>query len=202
MNFKVVISDPKSKKAYQKEIEQRQSGLMGKRIGEKVSGNPIGLSGYELEVTGGSDRQGFPMRSDIEGIARKRILVSHPPGFHPRIRGQRKRKSIRGNAISSEISQVNVKVVTYGKDSLDRLFGTKAEAAAEKKAGKPEKEVRAEEKAEAKKEGEARIEGKESEGKPKEEARTEKPAEEKMGVKELEKAESEAESKAKKEKKK
>jgi small subunit ribosomal protein S6e len=180
MNFKVVISDPKGKRAYQKEIDQRQSGLMGKKIREKVSGNPIGLAGYELEITGGSDRQGFPMRSDIEGIARKRVLVSHPPGFHPRIRGQRKRKSIRGNAISSEISQVNIKVITYGKDSLDRLFGVKAESVAEKKEEKPKEEKVRE--------------------KVREKPKSEKPVEEKMGVKEIEKAESEVESKTKREK--
>jgi small subunit ribosomal protein S6e len=122
-NFKVVVSDPKSKKAFQKEIEQKASGFMGKSIGDKVKGDSIGLPGYELQMTGGSDAQGFPMRRDFEGIARKRLLLSIGPGFHPEMRGQRKRKSVRGNTVSAAISQINVKVVTYGSKPMEQLLG-------------------------------------------------------------------------------
>ena len=195
-NFKLVISDPKSKKAYQKEIDQKQTGLIGKKIGDKVSGNSLGLAGYELEVTGGSDRQGFPMRSDVEGIARKRVLLALPPGFHPKLRGQRKRKSVRGNTISSEMSQVNVKVTTYGKDSLDKLLGAKPEPkkVEEKKPEEPKKPEKKEE---------IKAEGKKPKGRPEKEEKKpeEKPVEEKMGVKDLEKAESEAKGKGKDKKK-
>lgn len=208
MNFKLVISDPKSKKAYQKEIDQKQTGLIGKKIGDKVSGNSLGLAGYELEITGGSDRQGFPMRRDVEGLARKGVLLSMPPGFHPKLRGQRKRKSVRGNTISSEISQVNVKVTTYGKDSLGKLLGVKE---------KPKKveEKKPEEPKKPEKEEEIKTEEKEPKEEPKEERKEAKPeekpaetkeeksekAEEKMGVKDLEKAESEAKEKGKDKKK-
>jgi small subunit ribosomal protein S6e len=124
-NFKVVVSDPKSRKAFQKEIEQKASGFIGKRISDKVKGDALGLAGYEFQITGGSDAQGFPMRRDVEGIARKRLLLSIGPGFHPETRGQRKRKSVRGNTISSETSQVNAKVVTYGSKPLEQLIGEK-----------------------------------------------------------------------------
>ncbi|MCK4497142.1 MAG: 30S ribosomal protein S6e [Candidatus Aenigmarchaeota archaeon] len=196
MNFKLVISDPKSKKAYQKEIDQKQTGLIGKKIGDNVSGNSLGLAGYELEITGGSDRQGFPMRRDVEGLARKGVLLSMPPGFHPKLRGQRKRKSVRGNTISSEISQVNVKVTTYGKDSLGKLLGVKE---------KPKKveEKKPEEPKKPEKEEEIKTEEKEPKEKPEKEEKKpeEKPVEEKMGVKDLEKAESEAKEKGKDKKK-
>lgn len=75
-NFKIVVSDPKAKKAYQKELEQGQTGLLGRKIGDKFSGNHIGLAGYELEVTGGSDKEGFPMRRDVDGPGRKKILLA------------------------------------------------------------------------------------------------------------------------------
>ncbi len=189
MNFKVVISDPKSKKAYQKEVDQKQSGLLGKKIGDKASGNSLGLSGYDLEVTGGSDKQGFPMRKDVDGIARKKVLLAMPPGFHPAIKGQRKRKSIRGNAVSTQISQINMKVVTYGKESMEKLLGTK-EKKKETKEGEKTADKPAETKPEVKKE-EAKEEKKTEEPKA-EEKKEEKPAEEKMGVKDLEKAEKEA----------
>jgi small subunit ribosomal protein S6e len=213
MNFKLVISDPKSKKAYQKEIDQKQTGLIGKKIGDKVSGNSLGFAGYELEVTGGSDRQGFPMRSDVEGIARKRVLLALPPGFHPKLRGQRKRKSVRGNTISSDTSQVNVKVTTYGKDSLDKLLGAKPKPKEEKEGAKPEAKAEEVKKAEEKKPEKPKEESKEErkearpeekkeevkkeEKKPEEKPKEEKPAEEKMGIKDLEKAEREAKEKKK-----
>ncbi len=208
MNFKLVISDPKSKKAYQKEMDQKQTGLIGKKIGDKISGNPLGLTGYEVEIMGGSDRQGFPMRSDVEGIVRKKVLLSLPPGFHPKLRGQRKRKSVRGNTISQEISQINVKVVTYGKENLDKLLGAKPKPKeAKKEEVKPE--AKAEEKKEEKVKEPKREEAKpdektKEEDKPKkkeEKSKEEKPAEEKMGVKDLEKVEKEAKGKEAKEEK-
>ena len=122
-NFKIVVSDPKSKKAFQKEIEQKASGFMGKRIGDKVKGDPIGLGGYEFQVTGGSDAQGFPMRKDIDGIVRKRVLLSRGTGFKTSVRGKRKRKSVRGNVVSSATSQINVKIVTYGSKAIEELIG-------------------------------------------------------------------------------
>jgi len=139
-NFKLVISDPKTRRAYQLEIEQEKAGLIGKKIGEVIKADNLGLAGYELEITGGSDKDGFPMRPDVEGPVRKKILLSHPPGFHPRLKGQRKRKTVRGNTVSQEIVQVNLKVVKYGQKSLEEIFGKpKEEKPEEKKAEEPKK---------------------------------------------------------------
>jgi small subunit ribosomal protein S6e len=134
-NFKIVVSDPKARKAFQKEVDQAASGLLGKKIGEKFSGSHLGLAGYELEVTGGSDNEGFPMRRDVDGPARKRILLSHGPGFHPKSRGRRKRKSIRGNTISQSISQINVKIITFGAKPVDESLGVKAKEGKEEAKG-------------------------------------------------------------------
>jgi small subunit ribosomal protein S6e len=161
-NFKIVISDPKARKAYQKEVDQGASGLMGKKIGDKFSGNHLGLSGYELEVTGGSDKEGFPMRKDVDGPGRKKILLSHGPGFHPKSRGRRKRKSIRGNTISPQVSQINLKVVTYGAKSIDESLGVKKE---HKEAPKSEKPAEKKEHAEKPKEEHAPKEQKHAEKK-------------------------------------
>lgn len=122
-NFKVVISDPKSRKAFQKEIEQRASGFMGKKLGENVKGDAMGLAGYEFQVTGGSDAQGFPMRKDVTGIGRKKFLLSRGTGFKTNVKGQRKRKSVRGNTVSADISQINVKIMTYGSKPIGELMG-------------------------------------------------------------------------------
>jgi len=164
-NFKIVVSDPKSKKAYQKEVDQTSSGLVGKKIGEQIDGGSLGLSGYKLEITGGSDKDGFPMRKDVEGIGRKKIILASGPGFHPERKGERKRKSIRGNTISADIAQINTKVVSYGQKGLEEIFGVK-EKKKEEKAEHKKEEVKIEKPAE-KKETEAQP-------KPKEEAK-EKP---------------------------
>jgi small subunit ribosomal protein S6e len=190
-NFKVVISDPKSRKAYQKEIEQAQTGLLGKKLGDKVSGNHLGLAGFELEITGGSDKEGFPMRKDVDGPGRKRILLSHPPGFHPKSKGRRKRKSVRGNTISVSISQINLKVLTHGSKSIEDSLGVKKETTEEKSAKPPtsgEKSAPKEEKKEhAEKPAEKKAEHHESkkaehppsgQSQPKEEKHAEKPKEE------------------------
>ena len=116
MAFKVVVSDPKTRKSVQKDVEEHN--LMGKKIGEKIKGDLLGMEGYELEITGGSDKEGFPMRPDIHGTIRKKVLLAFGPGFHPLKEGQRKKKSVRGNTIADDIAQINTKVVVYGKKSF------------------------------------------------------------------------------------
>lgn len=179
MNFKLVVSDPKAKRAYSREVDQSASGLVGKRLGEVIAGDQMGLEGYKLEITGGSDRDGFPMRKDIAGTARKRVLLSSPPGFHPSLRGQRKRKSIRGNTVSADIAQINLKIMEGGKKTLEQIFGAKEKEAEKPKEGREKKAEG--EKQEQKKETEKPKEEKpeaehEEKGKPaEEEKKSEKP---------------------------
>jgi len=132
--MQVVISDPKNGKAYKVEGKDAETSalLIGKRIGEVVDADIIGLGGYELEITGGSDKDGMPMRKDVSGSARKRILITSPPGYRPKEKGTRRRKSVRGNEISTEISQINVKIKEYGKKPIAELLG-KGEEEEEKK---------------------------------------------------------------------
>jgi small subunit ribosomal protein S6e len=50
------------------------------------------------------------MRPDIPGPVKKRALLSAPPGFHPREDGERRRKTVRGNTIAPDITQINTKI--------------------------------------------------------------------------------------------
>lgn len=122
---KFVVSDPKTRKAWQ--IERNAEFLYGKKIGDKFDGSLIGLPGYVLEITGGTDKDGFPMRPDLEGTARKRLLLSSGPGYIPRKKGVRKRKTVRGNTIAEDIAQINCKVIAYGDKTLEELLGKKEE---------------------------------------------------------------------------
>jgi len=124
--MKVVVSDPKAGKSYQIELKEPESKkLLGLKIGDKIEGSFLGLPGYELQITGGSDRDGFPMRPDVAGVGRKKVLLSNPPGFHPRKKGERRRKYVRGNQISEAIVQVNTKIVKYGEKPLEEIFKPK-----------------------------------------------------------------------------
>jgi small subunit ribosomal protein S6e len=126
--MKIVMSDPKSGKSWQVELPKEKSAiLVGKKIGDQIEGDIVGAPGYVLELTGGSDNSGFPMRKDIAGPLRKSVLLSAGVGFRGKRKGERKRKTVRGNTYSTEIVQVNTKVVKHGAIPLDELFGKKEE---------------------------------------------------------------------------
>ena len=131
--MKIVISEPATRQAYQIEIDNTKSAvLIGKKISEEFSGDLIGLNGYTLKITGGSDSGGFPMRPEIPGMARRALLLKNTPGFHPKIKGQHKRKLICGNTISQSISQVNVKVTKAGEKKLEEVAPKKEDKKEEK----------------------------------------------------------------------
>ena len=131
--FKIVISDPETRKSYQLEIEKsKASFLVGKKIGDEIDGNLLGLAGYKLKITGGTDKDGFPMHPSVHGSGRKRVLLSGPPCFHPRKKGERRRKTVRGNTISFDIVQINCKIIQKGEKPLEEIF-KKEEEKEEKK---------------------------------------------------------------------
>jgi small subunit ribosomal protein S6e len=123
VEFKTVISDPRSGKTYQWDVTgHHANSLVGKRIGDEVDGIFVNLPGYKLVVTGGSDQDGFPMRKDIPGPRRRKILITEGIGFHPDDKGVRKRKTIRGNTISPDTVQINMKITTHGSKSIEDLL--------------------------------------------------------------------------------
>ncbi|MBA2861174.1 30S ribosomal protein S6e [Methanococcus maripaludis] len=116
MAFKVVVSDTKTGKSYQFETES--TALIGKKIGDEISGSVVELEGYKLKITGGSDKCGFAMRHDIHGAMKMRVLLKEGPGYNVKEKGLRRRKSLRGNTISKDVTLINTKVVEYGSAPL------------------------------------------------------------------------------------
>ncbi|ALL00166.1 30S ribosomal protein S6e [Pyrodictium delaneyi] len=99
-------------KAWQITVASPQADqLIGLKIGDTFDGEIVGLSGYKLKIRGGSDNSGFPMLPSIPGPVKKRVLLSGPPGFHPREKGERRRKTVRGNTITHDIVQINTVIV-------------------------------------------------------------------------------------------
>lgn len=97
-------------KAFQISIDQSKLNLFGTKIGDKIN-LVISETPFTLKITGGSDNTGFAMRPDVSGPAKRRVLVSGPPGYIPREDGERKRKMLRGDTISNEIVQINTVIV-------------------------------------------------------------------------------------------
>ncbi len=123
MDYKVVVSDPKTGKSYQVEAkEEKAKKIRGSKIGDKFDGSLLGLPGYKLEVTGGSDKGGFPMKEGIHSSTAQRALLGNGVGFKAK-RGERARIRVHGEIVGDAIIQVNTKVAEYGGKSLDELLG-------------------------------------------------------------------------------
>ena len=129
--FKLVINN--KGKGYSKELSETEGqAFLNKKMKEKISGNTFGFKNYEFEITGGSDKDGFPMRYDLPGAARKKLLLNKAPGVKIDRKGMRKRKTVRGNIIAEDIKQINLNVLKEGEKKLSEIFGKTEENKEEK----------------------------------------------------------------------
>ncbi|MDE0858243.1 MAG: hypothetical protein OSA38_06710 [Candidatus Poseidoniaceae archaeon] len=155
--FVAVVNDTDSAnsgKSYSLKISgNNHAQLLGKKIGDTVDGIFVGegeqtLSGYKLQITGGSDKTGTPLRRDLEGGSRQAVLVTQSVGFKghnlvfknkggekKRFRykpdGLRKRRYFRGNTINQDTRQINLKVIDSGNKSLGDILASGSEEASE-----------------------------------------------------------------------
>lgn len=129
MAFKINIGD----KGKTFKLEADSESIIGKKIGEKIEGKELksDLDGYELEITGTSDKAGFPGSKDIEGFSLKKVLLSKGKfmkGWKKRrksrikVKGLRKKKTLRGNQISKDTMQINTKMIKQGHKKLEEIF--------------------------------------------------------------------------------
>lgn len=131
--FVAVINSPKDGKSYQSKVGgHHANSIVGKRLGEEFDGIFVGLPGFKLVLTGGSDKDGFPMRGDLPGPKRRSVLVSEGTGFHPSERGVRRRRTLCGNTVSIDTVQLNMKITTYGSPAHLEKMAKAAEQKPEK----------------------------------------------------------------------
>ncbi len=179
--FKFIIPLKEGKST---QIEKDAPSLTGMKMGEKFDGSIIGLTDYTLQISGGSDKEGFPMRKDLPGTGRKRALLVGGVGCKGRKKGIRIRKTVRGNRIGEDISQINIKIVEKGKKSVEELLGLEKEEKPKeepdkKESKEEEKKPEKEEKPEEKKEEKPEKEPEEKKEEPKKEEKKEKKDKEK-----------------------
>ena len=106
--FKMVISDTKGKSITQELKDRAAQPLVGSKIGAVLDASVIGVAGGKLKITGGSDKSGTPMRSDVHGGVKKYVLLSTGVGNRSEARV---RKLVRGNMVTEEIYQLNCMLV-------------------------------------------------------------------------------------------
>lgn len=123
VEFKVVVNDTKTGKSYQIPVSgAHANSLIGKKIGDEIDGIFVSLPGYRLQITGGTDKDGFPMRPGFPGMGKRRLLLSGGTGYHPDRDGKRKRKMVRGDTISADIVQINMKIIKHGSKPVEELL--------------------------------------------------------------------------------
>ncbi|MDY6774833.1 MAG: 30S ribosomal protein S6e [Halobacteria archaeon] len=120
-DMQVIVSDTETGTSYQ--LEADVDDFVGSSVGETVDGSLVGLDGYEIEITGGSDDTGRPLRGDVEGREITEVLVSGGTGFNPSKEGERKRVTVRGGEIGDATAQLNTKIVEEGDESVESLLG-------------------------------------------------------------------------------
>jgi small subunit ribosomal protein S6e len=122
-DFKVVVADPDSGATYQAEVDgQDANRFLGRELGDEVDGGAVGLDGFTLELTGGSDDTGRPLRADVAGPNLKEILSDGGVGYKPTRDGERKRITVRGREISEAVAQINATIVA-GEGDVAAAFG-------------------------------------------------------------------------------
>lgn len=120
--LKIVVSNPKTGKTYQKVLPENP--YVNMKVRDKIQGDDLGLEGYELEITGGSDISGCPIRNDLPGIGKKQILLTKGPCIKmPRAsRGLRMKKTVVANTITIQIVQLNTKILKEGSKSIENAW--------------------------------------------------------------------------------
>ncbi len=113
----LIISDTKTGKSQKVEIDEKgMPPLLGLKIGDLIDGSIAGLAGRRLQLMGGCDKDGFPMRSDVHGGIKTQVLLSGGVCFNPREKGERRKKTVRGNIVTAETTFLNFKIVEKQKE--------------------------------------------------------------------------------------
>merc|ERR1711929_25237 len=94
------------------------------RMGQEAEADTLGdeFKGYVLRITGGNDKQGFPMKQGILTNGRVRLLLKKGTTcYRPRRHGERKRKSVRGCIVDGNLAVLNLAIVKKGEAEIPGL---------------------------------------------------------------------------------
>jgi|TARA_B110000208_G_scaffold185744_1_gene241328 small subunit ribosomal protein S6e len=106
------------------EEEKNLRTLYDKRIAQEIDGGDLQdqFAGFTFRITGGNDKQGFPMMQGVLHPYRKRLLLDKDQKcYRPRKKGERKRKSVRGCIVAHDMAVVNLVIVKQGEQEVPGL---------------------------------------------------------------------------------
>lgn len=127
MKFNISYPATGCQKLIEEEDEAKLRAFYDKRISHEVAGEALGeqFKGYLFRISGGNDKQGFPMKQGVLSARRVRLLLKTGHScYRPRKRGEMKRKSVRGCIVSSEIAVLNLVVIRKGENEIPGLTDT------------------------------------------------------------------------------
>ncbi|KAK0437888.1 40S ribosomal protein S6 [Armillaria borealis] len=107
--------------------DRRVRDFMDKKISQEVPGDNISdeLKGYVFRITGGNDKQGFPMKQGVLLPYRVRLLLADGHScYRTRRTGERKRKSVRGCIVGPDIAVLSLVIVKQGDAEIPGLTDT------------------------------------------------------------------------------
>jgi len=104
------------------EDELKVRFLYDRRMGSEVDMDPLGpeYKGYVCRISGGNDKQGFPMKQGVLAAGRVRLLMAKGTScYRPRRNGERKRKSVHGCIVDASLSVLSLVIVKKGEAEMD-----------------------------------------------------------------------------------
>jgi len=122
--FNIAYPVSGAQKSIEIDDEQKLRAFYDKRISQEVGGEALGdqYKGYIFKITGGNDKQGFPMKQGVLTNTRVRLLMGKDAScYRPRRSGERRRKSVRGCIVGSDIGVLSLVIVKKGDEELPGL---------------------------------------------------------------------------------
>jgi small subunit ribosomal protein S6e len=120
MKFNISNPETSQQKVISIDDEHKILHIYDKRMGAEIEGGSMGdeYKGLTFQITGGNDKQGFPMMQGVLKNSRVRLLFSKGmPCYRERRKGMRKRKSVRGCIVGPDITILNLKIVKKDADA-------------------------------------------------------------------------------------
>merc|ERR1712079_478458 len=111
-------------KVFEIDDEQKLKVFYEKRMAQELPADYLGpeWAGYVVRVTGGNDKQGFPMKQGVLIHNRVKLLMKKGQSCYPPSRtGERKRKSVRGCIVNHNLSILNLAIVKKGEGEIEGL---------------------------------------------------------------------------------
>ncbi|XP_057642132.1 40S ribosomal protein S6-like [Chionomys nivalis] len=114
--MKLSISFPATgcQKLIEVDDERKLRTFHEKRMATEVAADALGeeWKGYVIRISGGNDKQGFPMKQGVLTHGRVSLLLSKGHScYRPRRMGERKCKSVRGRIVDANLSVLNLAIV-------------------------------------------------------------------------------------------